>query len=79
MSTFSNTYTGQHQPEDPLLPNNVSDAEREEELVLTTGTVKSDGQETSFMIAIQVFFPFLVAGIGTVTAGLLLDVVQVSF
>ena len=71
--------TGQHCPEDPLLPANVSDVEREEELVLTSGTPKSDGQETSFMIAIQVFFPFLVAGIGTVTAGLLLDVVQVYF
>lgn len=34
-------------------------------------------EETSFAIALQVFFPFLVAGFGTVAAGLLLDVVQV--
>ena len=41
------------------------------------GKVTPSG-EGSLTIAFQVFFPFLVAGIGTVSAGLLLDVVQVS-
>jgi len=50
----------------------------------TTTLLKDDSskdlerEETSFAIALQVFFPFLVAGFGTVAAGLLLDVVQVS-
>ena len=34
--------------------------------------------ETSFTIAFQVFIPFLIAGLGTVAAGLLLDKVQVN-
>lgn len=34
--------------------------------------------ESSFTICIQVFIPFLIAGFGTVGAGLVLDVVQVS-
>ena len=33
--------------------------------------------ETSISIALQIFFPFMVAGFGTVFAGLLLDLVQV--
>lgn len=41
------------------------------------GDVSSD--EGSFTIGLQVFFPFLVAGFGTVSAGILLDVVQVSY
>lgn len=36
-------------------------------------------KENSIMIALQVFFPFLIAGFGTVFAGLLLDVVQVNY
>lgn len=35
--------------------------------------------ESSFAICIQVFIPFLIAGFGTVGAGLVLDVVQVSY
>lgn len=35
-------------------------------------------EERAFSIALQVFFPFMIAGIGTVGAGLLLDVVQVQ-
>lgn len=38
------------------------------------GDVSTD--EGSFTIGLQVFFPFLVAGFGTVSAGILLDVVQ---
>lgn len=36
-------------------------------------------QETYFSIAIQVFIPFLIAGLGMVFAGLVLDRIQVSF
>ena len=71
--------TEQHSPEDPLLPSGLSDVACEEGFVLINGTIKSDIQiESSFVVGLQVFFPFLVAGIGTVTAGLLLDVVQVT-
>lgn len=34
--------------------------------------------ESSCSIACQVFIPFMIAGMGTVAAGLLLDIVQVS-
>lgn len=43
------------------------------------GKRESGSEEGSFTIGLQVFFPFLVAGFGTVLAGLLLDVVQVKF
>lgn len=33
--------------------------------------------ESSFMIALQVFIPYIIAGFGTVGAGMVLDVVQV--
>ena len=39
--------------------------------------IKISTEENSLNIALQVFFPFLIAGLGTVAAGLLLDVVQV--
>lgn len=42
------------------------------------GKRESGSEEGSFTIGLQVFFPFLVAGFGTVLAGLLLDVVQVK-
>lgn len=35
-------------------------------------------QETYFSIAVQVFIPFLIAGLGMVFAGLVLDRIQVS-
>lgn len=35
-------------------------------------------KETSFSIGLQVLFPFLLAGFGTVAAGMVLDMVQVS-
>ena len=42
------------------------------------GSGESSLEEGSFSIGLQIFFPFLVAGFGTVAAGILLDVVQVS-
>ena len=40
--------------------------------------IKISTEEKSISIALQVFFPFMIAGMGTVAAGLLLDVVQVN-
>ena len=40
--------------------------------------IKISTEEKSLNIALQVFFPFMIAGLGTVAAGLLLDVVQVE-
>ncbi|GFU39589.1 solute carrier family 41 member 1, partial [Nephila pilipes] len=37
---------------------------------------EDDKEETSCSIACQVFIPFMIAGFGTVAAGLLLDIVQ---
>ena len=42
------------------------------------GTGDTRFEEGSFTIGLQVFFPFLIAGFGTVSAGILLDVVQVT-
>lgn len=39
-----------------------------------TGDIR---EETWFEIALQVFFPYIVAGFGTVGAGMVLDVIQV--
>ena len=36
-------------------------------------------KETFWTISVQVFFPFLIAGLGMVGAGLVLDIVQVSY
>lgn len=58
---------------EPLLRTDDNDGDDEdslEEVIIPS--------ESSFMIAIQVFLPFLIAGFGTVGAGLVLDVVQVS-
>lgn len=61
---------------EPLLPEQN---QREGSDVLRDDSDKTLGdEEGSFSIALQVFFPFLIAGFGTVAAGLLLDVVQVS-
>ena len=46
--------------------------ERNREINIKVGT-----EQKSLIIALQVFLPFMVAGMGTVAAGLLLDVVQV--
>lgn len=43
-----------------------------------TNNVPLKKDESSFTIAFEVLIPFLIAGLGTVAAGLLLDKVQVS-
>lgn len=57
------------------LPLTSCSSENENELDFDD--ITSPGTEKSLMIALQVSFPFLVAGFGTVAAGLLLDIVQV--
>jgi hypothetical protein len=53
--------------------------QNEEELLLPNVSIDLESTtESSFFIALQVFFPFFAAGLGTVAAGLLLDHVQVS-
>lgn len=74
----------------PILTHDVDDEITEESVILPDGEFKriKEGdkeieiristEEKSLTIALQVFFPFMIAGLGTVGAGLLLDVVQVS-
>lgn len=46
---------------------------------IRTGKMEGLEEEEGFwLIAFQVFFPFLIAGLGMVGAGLVLDIVQVS-
>ena len=58
-----------------LLPNaefrRMREGDKDVSITVTT-------EERAFSLALQVFFPFMIAGIGTVGAGLLLDVVQVQ-
>lgn len=66
---------------------------REEDALLENGSQSNDSddvstdhgpappsplKETSFSIGLQVLFPFLLAGFGTVAAGMVLDIVQVG-
>jgi len=78
----------------PLLSEQLSDsseddgADASEERSCDSPTVslvlvKNDGgtsvgDETSFRIALQVFFPYLIAGLGMVGAGAVLEIVKVS-
>ncbi|XP_043932767.1 solute carrier family 41 member 1 isoform X1 [Protopterus annectens] len=63
------------QEEDALLENGSQSNDSED-----TNTEQSRGsaplKETAFSIGLQVLFPFLLAGFGTVAAGMVLDIVQ---
>ena len=62
-----------------------SDEHNESAVMLQPGTKKDssvtgeENEEGFWLITFQVFFPFLIAGLGMVGAGLVLDIVQVSF
>lgn len=58
------------------LDNNIN--EEEDSLIPNLTIDVTNTNESSFFIALQVFFPFFAAGLGTVAAGLLLDHVQVE-
>lgn len=65
------------QSADQLVP--LLDEQRDDEYQTEiAGTGDTKLEEGSFTIGLQVFFPFLIAGFGTVSAGILLDVVQVK-
>ncbi|XP_065284593.1 solute carrier family 41 member 1-like isoform X2 [Dermacentor albipictus] len=58
---------------EPLLPRRLSaDGVKGDR----AGTTTSDTPEALWSVAVQVFVPFLIAGFGTVGAGLVLDVIQ---
>ncbi|XP_075551204.1 solute carrier family 41 member 1-like isoform X1 [Dermacentor variabilis] len=58
---------------EPLLPRRLSaDGAKGDR----AGTTTSDTPEALWSVAVQVFVPFLIAGFGTVGAGLVLDVIQ---
>ena len=71
-----------HQMNQCLLPGDDDEEDEEDEpadLNLPPPTGREEGslsEESSLVICIQVFIPFLVAGFGTVGAGLVLDYVQ---
>ena len=54
-----------------------SDSETGSLVLLKTDDGTSVGDETSCKIALQVFFPYLVAGFGMVGAGAVLEIVKV--
>ncbi len=65
------------QSPDQLVP--LLDDQRDDEFQTEiAGTGDTKLEEGSFTIGLQVFFPFLIAGFGTVSAGILLDIVQVK-
>lgn len=46
--------------------------------MVTDPQEEEENEESFWLITFQVFFPFLIAGLGMVGAGLVLDIVQVS-
>nr|DBA33916.1 TPA: hypothetical protein GDO54_001535 [Pyxicephalus adspersus] len=64
------------QEEDALLENGSQSTECDDPIVNPTCEAVVPLKETSFTIGLQVLFPFLLAGFGTVAAGMVLDIVQ---
>lgn len=64
--------------EDALLENASQSNESDDTSIDQSPQPPAPLKETSFSIGLQVVFPFLLAGFGTVAAGMLLDIVQVS-
>ncbi|XP_037680822.1 solute carrier family 41 member 1 isoform X2 [Choloepus didactylus] len=62
--------------EDALLENGSQSNESDDVSTDHGPTPPSPLKETSFSIGLQVLFPFLLAGFGTVAAGMVLDIVQ---
>lgn len=63
--------------EDALLENGSQSNESDDVSTDRGPAPPSPLKETSFSIGLQVLFPFLLAGFGTVAAGMVLDIVQV--
>lgn len=64
--------------EDALLENASQSNESDDTSTDQSPVPPPPLKETSFSIGLQVVFPFLLAGFGTVAAGMVLDIVQVS-
>lgn len=62
---------------DPLLPNDRLWPSVDDEEKLSTGAQAMPSESICSMV-LQILAPFLLAGFGTVMAGMLLDIVQVS-
>uniref|UniRef100_A0ABK0LGX5 Solute carrier family 41 member n=1 Tax=Rattus norvegicus TaxID=10116 RepID=A0ABK0LGX5_RAT len=62
--------------EDALLENGSQSNESDDVSTDRVPAPPSPLKETSFSIGLQVLFPFLLAGFGTVAAGMVLDIVQ---
>uniref|UniRef100_K7F5J2 Solute carrier family 41 member n=1 Tax=Pelodiscus sinensis TaxID=13735 RepID=K7F5J2_PELSI len=62
--------------EDALLENGSQSNESDDTSTDQGPVPASPFKETSFSIGLQVLFPFLLAGFGTVAAGMVLDIVQ---
>ncbi len=58
--------------------NNSEESECEVMLKTAHKDYGEDNEEGFWLITFQVFFPFLIAGLGMVGAGLVLDIVQAS-
>lgn len=63
--------------EDALLENASQSNESDDTSTDQSPEPPAPLKETSFSIGLQVVFPFLLAGFGTVAAGMVLDIVQV--
>lgn len=63
--------------EDALLENGSQSNESDDTSTDQSPVPPVPLKETSFSIGLQVVFPFLLAGFGTVAAGMVLDIVQV--
>lgn len=64
--------------EDALLENASQSNESDDNSINQSPEPPAPLKETSISIGLQVVFPFLLAGFGTVAAGMVLDIVQVS-
>ena len=58
--------------------NGVTELPSDDGVEITLVEKLPEPDEASWQIALQIFFPYIVAGLGMVAAGMLLDVVQVS-
>ncbi len=63
--------------EDALLENASQSNDSDDTSIDQSPEPLAPLKETSFSIGLQVVFPFLLAGFGTVAAGMVLDIVQV--
>lgn len=84
---LSHVVLGEKETEDD---SGISESSSENSALIATATFPGSGvaekpeaeeggkKERLLMVGLQVFFPFLIAGFGTMLAGMLLDYVQVS-